>query len=336
MNQQVNPRFDGVDHTAIRLAKSGSTPRPTVLEIHPSPICQLGCAYCHSMSSPLDKTIYSSGKRLLAVEEYAQIFEEFVSLGGTEVVISGGGEPLLYPNIIDLIEAASHVGLRIHIYTNGLTKRYFLVESLELWLPKITSVRFSLHYSTGPQRMPDVLTAIHNTVSCRNHLMLQVKVHTAVLVDTYPRTELERLLTQIAAGNSDCIELRIVIPPSRVATQVLHESIRFLREIGCEDSRISTRMSADSMPLVPSKCFSLYRNIVIDPYGGFRLCCMRAHYPETDFSYIGSVHEISLSVALSAGVKQMALAGSGACDVCSVRDSYFSAMVARTENCYET
>jgi len=322
MKDQINPRFSSNNRDALKRARRKALPLPSVLEIHPSPICQLHCVYCHSLSSVLENTLYDNQDTLLEPSEYLRLFIEFSTLGGKELVISGGGEPFLYPQIIDVIHHGFECGLRPHIYTNGYTKRFFEASKLGDWLPNIASIRFSIH-KTNKMEIP--LQSLHNVILNRMQTGIFAKIHASILVDTFSHEELINYIDILLKLCVDAIELRIIIPSSSETRQLLVDSYNNIAT-QFKSSKIVTRISS-SIPSVPLKCFSLYRNIVVDPFGGYRLCCMRAHYPHNDFSYIVSLQDKKLNAALKMGMENMQSGGSAVCELCSARDSYFSRKV---------
>jgi SynChlorMet cassette radical SAM/SPASM protein ScmE len=86
------------------------TPRSVDLEI--TTACNLRCRYCSHFSSPGDVTAD------LPTAEWRTFFEELGNLGVMSVVLSGG-EPLLRPDILELIESIVKNRMRFDILTNG-------------------------------------------------------------------------------------------------------------------------------------------------------------------------------------------------------------------------
>lgn len=90
--------------------------RPIVTHLMPTDICQHTCAFC-SVQTRVGETLLFSD-----MMEYLDIL---VPLGLKAVIISGGGNPLLYrdpvtsKNISDLILAIRNRGLEIGLITNG-------------------------------------------------------------------------------------------------------------------------------------------------------------------------------------------------------------------------
>lgn len=85
----------------------------TVISTHVSPIaaCNLKCSYCSVHKRPL--------KQLLPAETIYEYIEALQHRGLRAAIITGGGEPLLYPHINELISFLSAHELKIGLITNG-------------------------------------------------------------------------------------------------------------------------------------------------------------------------------------------------------------------------
>jgi len=74
--------------------------------------CNLGCRHCHA----------SGGKPMpgeLSTEEGKRLLEEIASIDEFRLLVFTGGEPLVRPDILELIEYASNLGLEPKIATNA-------------------------------------------------------------------------------------------------------------------------------------------------------------------------------------------------------------------------
>jgi radical SAM protein with 4Fe4S-binding SPASM domain len=84
--------------------------------IHPvwevTAACNLRCRHCHA----------NGGKRAegeLTTEEGKRLLEDLVSVDEFRMLVFTGGEPLVRPDIFELVEYASSLGLEVAIATNG-------------------------------------------------------------------------------------------------------------------------------------------------------------------------------------------------------------------------
>ncbi|WP_139488741.1 radical SAM/SPASM domain-containing protein [Brevibacillus dissolubilis] len=75
--------------------------------------CNLSCIYCYAESSP-----ERSVKGDLSTEEALDMIRQIKELGARTIIFTGG-EPLLRPDIFELMEYSKELGLRVNIITNG-------------------------------------------------------------------------------------------------------------------------------------------------------------------------------------------------------------------------
>ena len=81
--------------------------------------CPNNCLFCSSCSSPDATTIIS-------FELFKQTIDHFISLGGIEEISLSGGEPLLHPNIFEMISYCKEKGIRTVLFTSGIKRRPIL------------------------------------------------------------------------------------------------------------------------------------------------------------------------------------------------------------------
>jgi len=84
-----------------------TVPQFDVIHLEVSGRCQLNCPYCY----------FQSGTEL-AVSEWQALVKELAPL--TKQFTLGGGEPLLYDSLGDIIETMHRLGLPVSLTTNGL------------------------------------------------------------------------------------------------------------------------------------------------------------------------------------------------------------------------
>jgi len=111
-----------VHEEVIRLTKKGFIP-PIHVQLCPTNKCNRNCFYCSC--SARDKTLELSFHRI------CQIMDVFRVLGCRAVTITGGGEPLLHPDIQKIIPyIAKYLGIEVGLVTNGMLLNKF---SPQLW-----------------------------------------------------------------------------------------------------------------------------------------------------------------------------------------------------------
>ena len=94
---------------------------PHMLSIILTNDCNNQCVYCW-FNSPLNKVRMPKGwkKQKLDFEKVKGIIDDAKELGTESIIISGGGEPFLYPNIYETVEYIKKKGFRCILLTNGI------------------------------------------------------------------------------------------------------------------------------------------------------------------------------------------------------------------------
>jgi radical SAM protein with 4Fe4S-binding SPASM domain len=120
--------------------------RELCLEI--TDICPLNCRHCSGSCS-------SNSKQMLPLNHVKQVIDDFCKLGGKILELSGG-EPLVHPSILPIIEYAAQHNLEIILYTSGNIwnedrKELFAIDenlAFKLQQAGLTKIVFGLHGST--------------------------------------------------------------------------------------------------------------------------------------------------------------------------------------------
>lgn len=104
--------------------------------------CPLNCLHCSACAS-------NSNPSQLPMERIIGVINEFARMGGKEVVITGG-EPLVYPGLLKVLESSNTAGLKSILYTSGVTRngkecRCINDEELKRMKPLLSRIVFSLY-----------------------------------------------------------------------------------------------------------------------------------------------------------------------------------------------
>lgn len=126
LKMEISP-FEGIKilscYKEIKQLLQGEIPTPRTVDLFISNRCNHQCIDCHS------KVLHNS-KSFLELKKFKEIIDELneLELGGIE--ISGGGEPLLYPYITEVINYINSKGINIGLITNGIMITKELVKIL--------------------------------------------------------------------------------------------------------------------------------------------------------------------------------------------------------------
>jgi MoaA/NifB/PqqE/SkfB family radical SAM enzyme len=138
---------------------AGEVQAPLYVRIKPINICNHGCFFC----------VYSTGFRVkdggdeehiisgmhedmkeddvIPTEKMLEILYDLHRMGTKAVTYSGGGEPLMHPDIVPIMRETLELGLDLSIITNG---QNLAKERAEV-LAKAKWVRVSMDYTDGPE-----------------------------------------------------------------------------------------------------------------------------------------------------------------------------------------
>jgi len=112
---------------------------PIYAEISPTNACNQNCSFC-ALSFCRKKTAYLSKQILL------KAISEMAKLGVKSIMYAGEGEPLLHPDIEEIVIKTKEAGLDVAITTNGV-----LADTLNLKkvVPCLSWIRISIDAGTG-------------------------------------------------------------------------------------------------------------------------------------------------------------------------------------------
>ena len=81
------------------------------LELELSHACNLRCVYCYAESGhPLENE--------LTFSEIIDVVNQAIDLGARKIIVLGGGEPLVYPHLFDVIDHILDSGATADLFTN--------------------------------------------------------------------------------------------------------------------------------------------------------------------------------------------------------------------------
>ena len=116
---------DRVDEISDRLI------RPITFHLAPTDKCNLNCEWC---------SVKNRGNNELDVDQCKQVIDTYAKLGAKSMELTGGGDPLMYDQLPDIISHAVGRGLAVGLITNGIA----FDEWVPTWTALLTWMRISL------------------------------------------------------------------------------------------------------------------------------------------------------------------------------------------------
>lgn len=119
----------------VQAVLRGELPAPVTLELDPTNECIHNCIWC------IDAVHRHDSKQASLPGDLAlQIISDAKVMGVRSLVIKGGGEPLIYPHITELLTQARRVGLEVGVITNG----EMIIDLKDVLLETCSWIRISL------------------------------------------------------------------------------------------------------------------------------------------------------------------------------------------------
>lgn len=110
----------------IHAMRAGLPVRPVHLQLILSDLCNQDCVFCaYRMSSGLSNELFGTAEthnpnRKIPTEKAREIIQDAAALGVRAVQFTGGGEPTVHPDHLELFTLAQSLGMETGLVTNGV------------------------------------------------------------------------------------------------------------------------------------------------------------------------------------------------------------------------
>lgn len=285
---------------------TGAPAVPDTVEIHPTRgTCNYGCAMC--LWSDKDAMTYASrglqADGLVSHDQWTRVLRQLRDLGTRNLVVSGGGEALLNPDLPAILTAARDLGLAVSLYTTGFNLD---AHHGALWDPvvNLSKVRLSIH-SPDPAtyarivRLPDRLHALERVnshlrtlLALRHARRTALRVGIGFVLQPDNHDQIEAMTDYAADAGVDFLDLRKdevdvtdgLTPPQLTAAAAQLRRVRQRAQRGFY-GRLQVDLGdelvalANHQPAARSRtpeCRIKYLRPTISPYGVLAPCDLKA------------------------------------------------------------
>lgn len=213
-------------HYASRMLGSliRRTPSLTLAFIYPSYRCNLRCTYCNLPNIATDE---------LPTEQWLGVIDQLASLGCRRINILGG-EPLIYPNISDLIVRVRKQGMSCILGSNGL-----LVKKMIDQIRLVNTLVLSLD-AVGPSneqvRGDGVFESVKEAIAAAKDAGIPVKLNAVLSEKTAQK--IDEIL-----GFTDQHDLYITVNVMRSESPYLHRNAAHIKAENAEIQRVLQRLT---------------------------------------------------------------------------------------------
>jgi organic radical activating enzyme len=155
---------------------------PVTVEMWPSLSCNARCPLCpYRLTDAREYADADDVLHLLDLPLAEEIIAGAKAVGARSIILTGGGEPLMHPAVVEIAGAASHHHLRWAMFTNGILLSASLANDLLALSPAFlrvsldagTAEEHARVYSIGSDQFPRVLGNIVS--ACRIALRHRTK-----------------------------------------------------------------------------------------------------------------------------------------------------------------
>ena len=123
----------------------------SLISVEPSRFCTKGCSFCYNGSDVAGASAWTAADLVTFARSCAK--------GGVQAISFGGGEPLEWPEIFDVLAALDDGTMFRSLTTNGL----HLEESLDRLIEaRPDKVHVSIHVPRETERVIDAVNALHD------------------------------------------------------------------------------------------------------------------------------------------------------------------------------
>ena len=138
-------RIFGSKFTAEEISDAVRDGRLLSMEIEFNQSCNFRCIYCYALENP-------SRPNELSKEEFIDVIHQAKDLGARKIIILGG-EPMLYPEIMEMVRYIRTLDMEIELFTNGANITLPVAEELFE-----NGVRAVLKMNTFDESLQDTLS----------------------------------------------------------------------------------------------------------------------------------------------------------------------------------
>jgi len=260
----------------------GEIPNPVTSELDPSNVCDHDCIFCSTRElRQRDRSIMPKRRMLGLVEELGE-------MGVTGITVGGGGEPLMNPNVDDLLYKCKEEGIEVGLVTNGSR----LTDHKDAVADTCRYVRISIDAGTQethnlihkPRNKGDFEAATDSIIDLRR-MSKGIMIGFACLVQKENYREVYRACKLFKTAGADYVQFRPVFkltPETREITEeeypeVLRQLMEAKKDFEDEGFKIYGIMHRFSMvlkkELSPTRCYTTPLIAVCMANCQLALCC---------------------------------------------------------------
>ena len=114
----------------LHTLRTGVSPAPVHVQLVLSDLCNEACGFCaYRMGAGLSNELFPEGdrrnpNRMITAEKAREIIDDCAAIGVKGLQFTGGGEPTMHPDHLEMFARAQRLGIATALVTNGVNLDY--------------------------------------------------------------------------------------------------------------------------------------------------------------------------------------------------------------------
>lgn len=223
-------------HFADRIAtlSQGRIPYPVHVRIKPTNVCNHNCWFCAYRNDNLELGDTMTIRDYIPLGKMRELVSDLSRAGVKAATLSGGGEPLVYPHISELLEGLFQAGIKIGILSNGSLLSGKLAEQISR---QATWLRISMDgwdeesYARSRSTKSGEFTKIFKNMSSFLDLKGNCFLSVSYIVDKNSASHVFEVCEQLKQVGVRVVKVSpVIVDTDRDTQNIYHDAIRDIVE----------------------------------------------------------------------------------------------------------
>ena len=269
---------------------AGENPGPLTVNVGLTHGCNHNCVHCAcQLFNP-----YEGRKSFIDTALFKQFMKDCQQMGVAELFFAGSGEPLLHPDLEEILQYGHALGLNLTVSTNGMLLTPKRAETI---LPFLNWVRVSVNggdsstyadvHDCHERDFEQLVTRLGHAAKIRDEQQLRVKIGLQFLVHDLNRHSIPAMAAFHRRVRSDVLIFRNTVDENGQFSRVSPEELELLRQAEKQPG-IEVRwenFGEAELPAAWSQCHGINFRTNLD-YDGNLFTCQRQFYKESRYGNI--------------------------------------------------
>ena len=148
---------------------------PITFEIWPSLSCNARCPFCtYSLNNAREEADKSQEIFLADTENYKKILFQFKEAGVNSIILTGGGEPLINPRLVEITNHIKKLDLSWGMFTNGMLLNEGNINDLLSFSPRF--IRISINAGSALSHKREYRIGMHTYELVKNNAIVAATI----------------------------------------------------------------------------------------------------------------------------------------------------------------